>query len=187
MNNLPFSDNFQTNAATGQLSFQNYIFSIYLMASLILLVSSFSLNAQQPALPSPQSIIIFYQFEDNQQTKLIESLQAQLTKDRLNIELKTVDINKLTKKELKRNFDGTSICSISIGENTTKKILSLRSKIKTFALNVSRNQLNKLNQIYKRLNIEVSGIYQEQSLSRQILLARALQPELNFIYQTLFK
>jgi hypothetical protein len=181
MINLPFSDKTQTNVAHQQ-DVNNSLISYQLLFSfLVLLVSVNSLNAQPNSTTPQPNIVIFYQSQDQQQVELTKYLQDQLTQQLPNVQFESVDINRLTKKELKTYINHSPLCSVTIGESATKKILSLRSKVKTFALNVSHNQLNKLYRTYKRLGVDITGIYQEQTFIRQMLLAKTLQPNLKKI------
>jgi ABC-type uncharacterized transport system substrate-binding protein len=181
MNNRPFSDKVQSNVAISQLTIYRFSSITFIFCLLCFVISSSTLKAQTRIINSAQSIVIFFQPEGHQQTELIEYLQLQLSKDLPNIELTLVDIKQLTKSEIKTYLDTSPLCSVSIGEDTTKKVLSLRSSVKAYAINVSHNQLSKLTRTYKRLNVIVSGIYQEQSFKRQVLLAKALQPGLEKI------
>ena len=126
----------------------------------------------------PENLVIFYQGINLDQNEFLESLLFQLKSERPQYHYQLVNIAQLSKNAINAYYNQATHCAVTIGLETTQKILSLRNPVKTFALSLSRLQLDKLNQTYQRLNIEVSGIYKEQSFARQIALAQALEPEL---------
>ncbi|MDH5433855.1 MAG: hypothetical protein OEY19_07905 [Gammaproteobacteria bacterium] len=65
-------------------------------------------------------------------------------------------------------------CVVSVGVKATEAVLATREKIKVFSTELPRMHLDKLRQMYQQFNIDLTGIYQEQSFERQLKLIKAI-------------
>lgn len=91
--------------------------------------------------------------------------------------IKTVNTNELSIAQLKKQLEGANNCALTIGQPALEKILATRNNTPIFSTLVSRTSLDKLTNSYSRIGSRVTGIYQEQSFKRQLLLGRAINSD----------
>lgn len=141
------------------------------------------LNAQTAnTLVKPKQIIpIFHQQSFQMANDFIKLLEQEVQKTLPQYQLLAINTNKISHESIKNNLKQNADCAITIGINATKKVLAIRSKTKIYSLQVPRIELDRFHQIYKKLNVHVTGIYQEQPFEKQIQLAKAINPNLNEI------
>jgi hypothetical protein len=164
-----------------------------LLLALVLIVV-YSNNAHSNVLSAPpdqvapidaidknNEILIFFQDIGDDQAKFRLLLEKQLKLKMPGHAFRFVDLSSKEKRDLAVEFQLASHCVMAIGPDATQKMLTLRKPGIYYSLQTSRLLLDKLHRIYKPLNVEVSGIYQEQPLARQIYLAKALSPDLTSI------
>lgn len=141
-------------------------------------------NSQLEVTKKP-GVIIFYQKDNKQLQQFLNILTRQLQEKEPKLTLHLVDTSEHSKyslnsylKQLSKS-DIENIAAFSIGKLATQKALAQRSKIKFIGLHLSRTNLDKFHQVYKRLGVYITGIYLEQSFQRQIYLAQSIQPKMN--------
>ena len=125
--------------------------------------------------------LVFFQRSNAEQDKFLKALETQLTTKMPNRRFQFIDLTRSTKRELEGYFKSAGQCAMAVGPFATQKMLTVRKPINYFSVFTSRNLLDQLNRVYRRLGISVSGIYEEQPFERQIYLSKALNASLNSI------
>jgi len=95
--------------------------------------------------------------------------------------LKTFNVNELSQIQLKKWLENSNNCVLTIGLNSLEKILATRTKIPVFSTLVSQTNLDNLTDIYRQLGNPVTGIYEEQSFKRQLLLSKSIREDLKHV------
>ncbi len=111
-------------------------------------------------------------------TLLIENLQKSKPTGHT---IKQLNAEKLTIAQIEQAIAKPESCVISIGDFSLEKVLAARQKAPIFSLLVERNKLDNYIRNYARFGVPLSGIYHEQSFLRQLMLARAINPEIKTV------
>lgn len=127
------------------------------------------------------NILIFYQSDSSEVEKFRQALIPQLNTKMPDHSVSYLDLTNMTKRQLEQSLANSNNCAMGIGPAAIQKLLATRKSLNYFAVQVSRNLLDKLSRIYERLGIYVGGIYEEQPFHRQIYLSKAINPELSDI------
>lgn len=155
---------------------------LYLLAlSVLATCSSFNLNAETNTIDKRNQIVIFYQEKVSSHKKIIPYLNKELKIKMPKQHFRFIDITNLTKKEIDATLERTNSCAMGLGSLTIKKMLSVRKPIHYFSLLVPRHRLDRLNRIYAKLGIKLTGIYDEQPFARQLYLSKAINPKLTSV------
>ncbi len=137
------------------------------------------------ALATDKELIIFYSssssYSTSTQANLPDLLTQQIPELSQFSEVRSIDIEDYTIAQLEKILNNSQRCAVTLGEKSLKTILSTRPQKRLFSLMVAKYQLDKLIQLYTRFGIELSGIYQEQSFTRQLNLVHAIDPEAKHI------
>ena len=126
-----------------------------------------------------RKIPVFYQFKGKDSQMLLEALSSEVIEALPTYQFELFDISRTASTTIEQHIKNSRHCAITIGLAATQQVAAMRSTDKLFSLSLSRLQLDKLHQVYSRLGIFISGIYQEQSFDRQLYLSKALSPELD--------
>lgn len=84
--------------------------------------------------------------------------------------------------EIDESLNSNPDYAITIGRQALLKVLASRSNTPIYSLKAPRITLDRMRKIYADLGIQVSGIYREQPLHKQLALADAIQPLNKNIY-----
>jgi len=95
--------------------------------------------------------------------------------------LETFNVNGLSQIQLKTQLENTDTCVLTIGLDALEKILATRTKVPVFSTLVSRVHLDNLIEIYSQIGNPLTGIYEEQSFRRQLLLSQSINRDLKNI------
>ncbi len=171
-----------------------FVLTAYKLLSIIslpLLISIFSTSASSnERLPAKQknankiAIAVFYQHNIKKYNDFLALLEEKLKSEKETFSLIKIDVNQYDVHQLDNYWKKISqqhkkiSVAISIGKIATQKSLALRHQINQWSIYLSKTELDKLHKNYKRLGVNVSGIYDEQSFTRQLLLAKAIKPDL---------
>ncbi|TQV80296.1 hypothetical protein [Aliikangiella coralliicola] len=155
-------------------------------SSLILFFSAFSNNVLSDSDKSTgiseknqYNLLIFHDNMSEVQNQFSQSLQAQLLLKMPDYNYELIDTSSKSRKKIEAHLTQPASCAVTIGAVATQKVLSVRHPVYIFSLYVPRYKLDNLYRIYQKLGIPLSGIYEEQPFTRQMFLAKALNPELN--------
>lgn len=156
-----------------------------LVLGLLLILATLSSNqkilAAEQGIQGQDEILVFYQNDSTEIEKFRRALVPQLNLKMPNRKVRYIDLTDMTKRALERSLINSSNCAMGIGPAAIQKLLTTRKPLNYFAVQVSRNLLDKLNRVYERLGIHVSGIYEEQPFHRQIYLSKAINQNLTDI------
>lgn len=112
-------------------------------------------------------------FDSGYMISLLVELEDKLN----NHKIKIVNTRDLNIAQLKSQLEESNSCVLTIGQQALETILATRDKTPIFSTLVSRVNLDNLSNSYARLGSRVTGIYEEQSFARQLLLSQAINPE----------
>ncbi len=129
------------------------------------------------AIEKNKSLFVFHSGLKPSDSTYLTSLLVELKHNISDRKIKTADINELSIAQLKKQLEGSNNCALTIGQPALEKILATRNKTPIFSTLVSRTNLDNLTNRYFRLGSRVTGIYQEQSFKRQLLLGRAINSD----------
>ncbi len=125
------------------------------------------------------TILVFYEGNrDSLLNTLVDSLKPQLAAKFEKHEFEFIDLFKYPNKEIESKLKNTQNCVMTLGVPATQKILAYRRPLNHFSLLLPRPLLDKFHHVYGRLGIQVSGIYHEQPIERQIYLAKSLNADI---------
>ena len=101
---------------------------------------------------------------------LVVALESQISSHKVEI----VDTSKRTLAQLDSLTKQDHACAVTIGKSALQKVLTGRNSTPIFSTLVSKNELDRFIETYGRLGSKLTGIYQEQSFKRQLLLSTAI-------------
>ncbi len=144
----------------------------HLLSALLLLIT---LCFALPSVAAEEKqLVLFYSSTENE--KLADRLSDQLPQLSDFKNIRKVDINDYTIAQLEKILTPAKDCAITLGELSLKTLLSTRPNNRVFSLLVAKHQLDTFIENYSRFGVELSGIYQEQSFKRQLMLVQSIQP-----------
>jgi len=126
-------------------------------------------------------VAILFDNQEKSQKLLLASIQDLFYTHTNGLKPLYINSHQLNELELKTKLNQDISCALTIGTDVTKRVLSTRPEIPLFSINVSKLELDKFHSVYQRLSVFISGIYEEQSLLRQVLLAKAILPDLQAV------
>ncbi len=141
---------------------------------------SFSLFAQGAASgKNDKRIFVLYNSSQSESSKFLTPLVDELRQSINSYQITSIDLNKqpLKKQSCLAKASANS-CIITIGYETLKETVSVRNKTPIFSTLVPKYALDSMIRNYQRLGSVIGGIYQEQSFNRQLLVAKAIDPEI---------
>ncbi|MET1254172.1 hypothetical protein [Aliikangiella maris] len=177
--NIHVDDGAQSRLAPQQSA--SHLLFLLFFCSVLVLYSNYSVSAALAGPPSTKIIPVFYQQPNDHTQTFIQALKIQLDQKLATPALKFIDITQSNTRQIEEWLNKSQHCAMTIGEIATRKVLSIRKPLNYFSLLTSRSELDKLNRIYARLGIKVSGIYHEQPFERQIFLSKALNANLRSV------
>ena len=124
-----------------------------------------------------KTLLLYHSGLDNFDSTYMISLLAELEKKLTNHKIKIVNTRDLNIAQLKSQLEESKSCVLTIGQQALESILATRDKTPIFSTLVSRTNLDSLASSYARLGSRVTGIYEEQSFDRQLLLSQVINPE----------
>lgn len=156
---------------------------IFHRASLLAFCLAFTLNIKSlQVIEQSEKVIPVLFFSSQQPTEqLRKALETQLRVKMETRKFEFIDLMGMPKRDLEQIMRNADNCALAIGPEATQKMLAIREPINHFSILTSRNLLDKLHRVYQRLNVNISGIYEEQPLERQVFLARAINSEIENI------
>ncbi len=154
------------------LSYLKYIV-VGLIWSLI-----FNINLSFAA-PSEKGPILVFRHGAEAAISFLDSLKDALSEKISDRKIEIINTNKRTIAELKTKVNANQNCLVTIGKESTEKLLATRIDSPIYTTLVAKTTLDSLSKVYSRLGIEISGIYLEQSFKRQLLLGKAINNQFN--------
>lgn len=124
-----------------------------------------------------KTLLLYHSGLEKFESVYMISLFAELETKLNNLKIKVVNTQDLNIAQLKSQLEESKSCVLTIGLQALETILATRNKNPIFSTLVSRTNLDSLTKSYARLGSRVTGIYEEQSFARQLLLSRAINPE----------
>ena len=128
-----------------------------------------------------KSILVFHtgfeQIDPVYTTALDHELSSKIPSHQLEI----ININDLSQIQLKKRLENTDHCVLTVGLDALEKTLATRTTTPIFSTLVSKIHLDNLTKIYQHLGNPLTGIYQEQSFERQLLLSKSIKSDLENI------
>ncbi|TQV71574.1 hypothetical protein FLL45_20710 [Aliikangiella marina] len=152
-----------------------------LMMALMLLTYSININKLRASEKTEKTIPVLFVAAQQPTEQLRKALETQLRVKMPSRKVAFFDLQNLVKRDLEQILKNADQCALAIGPEATQRMLSIRQPINHFSILTSRNLLDKLHRVYQRLGIEVTGIYEEQPLQRQLFLAKAINDQLQDI------
>ena len=129
------------------------------------------------AAENKKTLLLYHSGLENFDSSYMISLLVELENKLNNHKIKIVNTGELNIAQLKSQLEESNSCVLTIGQQALETILATRDKTPIFSTLVSRINLDNLANSYARLGSRVTGIYEEQSFARQLLLSRAINPE----------
>ena len=169
-------------ALLGRLIFDRSHFSVpvqkfmVLAFSLSLTTSGLAKDPEQQSTKADKYVGIFFSGQDKSHQEILELVQESFYSRVEGFKPIYINTHRLGELALKERVNQDMSCAVSISSDVSKRVLSVRAKIPLFTMNVPRHELDKLRRVYERLGVRVSGIYEEQSLERQVFLAESISP-----------
>jgi ABC-type uncharacterized transport system substrate-binding protein len=149
---------------------------------LLLILSANIMFISSPVIAATASIYLAHSglqdSERNLVTQLVEKLQKTKPPGHT---IKQLNTSKLTIAQIEQAITTPKSCVISIGDYSLEKVLAARQKVPIFSIMVERHKLDNYIANYARFEIPISGIYQEQSFLKQLMLAKAIKPKLKSV------
>ncbi len=128
-----------------------------------------------------KTLLLFHSGLESYDATYMMSLLVELEKQITDHKIKIGNTRDLTIAQLKSQLEKSKSCVLTIGQQALETILATRDNTPIFSTLVSRTNLDSLTDTYSRLGSRVTGIYEEQSFSRQLLLSQAINPANNNI------
>ncbi len=136
----------------------------------------------QPAFAASLSIYLAHSGIKESDRSLIDSLIVQLQKTKPpGHTIKQLNIQGRSLAALETLLNQPQSCIITFGDFALEKVLAARLPTPIFSLMVARHKLDNYIENYRQFGVPLSGLYQEQSFARQLMLAKAIKPELTNI------
>lgn len=107
----------------------------------------------------------------------IDLIKNTIKKDLSELTIESFNFRDKTIAELDNQIRTEATCVLTIGKPALHAALATRNSTPIFSTLVKKLELDKQIHNYKPFKVNLTGIYEEQSFSRQLLLARALSPE----------
>lgn len=146
----------------------------------LLLLNSLSLSLSHAANQSSASFYIAHSGVTEEQNEYFGQLVSALQRSKpFSHTIKQLNTKELTVAELEEMISTKNSCVISIGESALEKLLATRQNTSIYSTLVSKIKLDNLVHNYKKFGVPLSGIYEEQSLSRQIFLSNLINGQLS--------
>jgi len=108
-------------------------------------------------------------------TALIKELRSHFTPSKI----KVISTSNSPLAQLDHQLSGHNKCIISIDSHSLAKVLSTRTHTPIFSTLSSQIDLDNQIKKYRQFGVTLSGIYQEQSFARQLMLAKAIDSKLD--------
>lgn len=125
-----------------------------------------------------QTIYVYHSDASDQAKTFVRSLLDNFKLNQPSFKIKMIDANRQTQVALEQQLAQSNRCVLTLDHISLSKILATRTKAPIFSTHVSKFDLDDYVAKYRRFGVTLSGIYQEQSLDRQLLLAKAVNDKL---------
>jgi len=156
----------------------NFILVVCSSSSLLLAQGNLSLPADGLNKVNKQ-LFIFHNSTDVAKSIFLKHLTNELGGNVDAYPISSLDITNMPLSDLSPLTESSANnCIITVGSDALKKAVATRNKIPIFSTLVSKHSLDRIIQNYQRFGSKIGGIYYEQSFNRQLLLAKAIDPEI---------
>ncbi|MCF6192905.1 MAG: hypothetical protein L3J46_01050 [Kangiellaceae bacterium] len=126
------------------------------------------------------STIYLVHSDNNISTNRFFTLLVNALKSRFQSEqIKVLSTRESPLAQLDSRFRGSNKCIISVDSHSLTRVLATRTQTPIFATNTPQIDLDNQIHKYQQFGVTLSGIYQEQSFARQLMLARVINNELD--------
>ncbi len=159
------------------------MFSVLRLHIAIVLLFSLGLNipissASNPSESKARTIYIYHSSTQGTNGDFIEMLVSGIKAEQSAPRIMVIDVDQKTPIELEKQLKTDNGCALTIGPTPLTKILATRTSTPIFSTHVSKFDLDSFVEKYRQFGVTLSGIYQEQSFERQLLLAKAMNSKL---------
>lgn len=127
--------------------------------------------------PKIELFVLYSQLTPDERAFLLDAI-SELKRHSDEFELRIIDTDGQDPATLQRILRGSHKCILTVSDESLNKVLGTRTNIPIFSTLVSRFNLDILSQKYHQLGVNLSGIYHEQPIFRQVLLAKAINQNL---------
>jgi len=160
---------------------KKYYLNWFLIFSLVCFCSPvvYSKSNQDPTIDNRQNVFIFYESVNDEHQEFVNQLLTELTKEFSHYKFQTHDITEPA--SIETNFKQKD-CFVTVGLTPLKVVSAFRTANPIYSTYVSQFHLDKIIDIYANFGSNITGIYQEQSYIRQILLAKSIIPNLENVF-----
>ena len=152
---------------------------IYLII-LLVFISAKGAHSEINSSEPPHSTIYLVHSDDDISTNkfyipLIRALKSQFAPERIKI----ISTHDSPLAQLDGQLSGANKCILSIDSQSLDRVLATRTQTPIFSTHTPQIDLDDQIRKYRQFGVTLSGIYQEQSFARQLMLAKAIDSKLD--------